>query len=91
MKILVVLKQVPDSTTTIKITPDGGGIERTGVKMVVNPFDEFAIEQGVRLKEKRSDVESVTALIPKAMSRSLIMPIVSCPFPTPSTNCNRPP
>ncbi|MFH1745866.1 MAG: electron transfer flavoprotein subunit beta/FixA family protein [Planctomycetota bacterium] len=63
MKILVVLKQVPDSTTTIKIMPDGGGIERAGVKMVVNPFDEFAIEQGVRLKEKRADVESVTALI----------------------------
>ena len=63
MKILVVLKQVPDSTTIIKIRPDGGGIERAGVKMVVNPFDEFAIEQAVRLKEKRSDVESVTALI----------------------------
>ena len=63
MKILVVLKQVPDSTTNIKIRPDGGDIERAGVKMVVNPFDEFAIEQAVRLKEKRSDVESVTALI----------------------------
>lgn len=63
MKILVVLKQVPDSTTSIKIRPDGGDIERAGVKMVVNPFDEFAIEQAVQLKEKRSDVESVTALI----------------------------
>ena len=63
MKILVVLKQVPDSTTVIKIRPDGNDIERAGVKMVVNPFDEFAIEQAVQLKEKRSDVESVTALI----------------------------
>jgi electron transfer flavoprotein beta subunit len=63
MKILIVLKQVPDSTTNIKIRPDGNDIERAGVKMVVNPFDEFAIEQGVQLKEKRSDVETVTALI----------------------------
>ncbi|MCK4340153.1 MAG: electron transfer flavoprotein subunit beta/FixA family protein [Phycisphaerae bacterium] len=63
MKILVVVRQVPDSTTTIKIRPDGQDIERAGVKMVVNPFDEFAIEQGVVLKEKRSDVESVTAII----------------------------
>jgi electron transfer flavoprotein beta subunit len=63
MKILVVVRQVPDSTTTIKIQSDGQDIERAGVKMVVNPFDEFAIEQGVLLKEKRKDVESVTALI----------------------------
>jgi electron transfer flavoprotein beta subunit len=63
MKILVVIKQVPDSTTNIKIRPDGADIERAGVKMVVDPFDEFAIEQAVRLKEQRSDVESVTAMI----------------------------
>ncbi|MBU0617827.1 MAG: electron transfer flavoprotein subunit beta/FixA family protein [Planctomycetes bacterium] len=63
MKILVVIKQVPDSTTNIKIRPDGEDIERAGVKMVVDPFDEFAIEQAVRLKETRSDVEAVTVLI----------------------------
>lgn len=63
MKILVVLKQVPDSTTVIKIRPDRGDIDRAGVKMVVNPFDEFAIEQAVRLRETRKDVPSVTALI----------------------------
>lgn len=63
MKILVVVRQVPDSTTTIKIRPDGQDIDRTGVKMVVNPFDEFAIEQAVQLREKRKDVTGVTALI----------------------------
>lgn len=63
MKILIVVRQVPDSTTNIKIRPDKQDIDRAGVKMVVNPFDEFAIEQGVQLKEKRKDVESVTALI----------------------------
>jgi electron transfer flavoprotein beta subunit len=62
VKILVIIKQVPDSTTTIKIRPDGEDIERAGVKMVVNPFDEFAIELAVQLREKRKDVELVTAL-----------------------------
>lgn len=62
MKILVVIKQVPDSTTAIKIRPDGEDIERGGVKMVVNPFDEFAIELAQQLREKRTDVQSVTVL-----------------------------
>lgn len=63
MKILVVVRQVPDSTTAIKIRPDGQDIDRAGIKMVVNPFDEFAIEQAVLLREKRQDVTGVTALI----------------------------
>ena len=63
MKILAVLKQVPDSTTNIKIRADRADIERAGVKLVLDPFCEFALEQAVRLKEQRSDVASVTALI----------------------------
>ena len=62
MKILVLIKQVPDSTTRIKVSADGSDIDRAGIKMVVNPFDEFAIEQAVLLKEKRKDVEQVTVL-----------------------------
>lgn len=62
MKILVVLKQVPDSTAVIKTKADGSDIERAGLKMVVNPFDEFAIELATQLREKRSDVSAVTAL-----------------------------
>ena len=62
MKILVLIKQVPDSTTKIKVAADGNDIDRAGVKMVVNPFDEFAIEQAILLKEQRGDVEQVTAL-----------------------------
>ncbi|RMF73388.1 MAG: electron transfer flavoprotein beta subunit/FixA family protein, partial [Planctomycetota bacterium] len=73
MKILVLIKQVPDSTTNIKIRSDGEDIERAGVKMVVNPFDEFAIELAVQLREKRSDVENITAAIvgPEAAADAL--------------------
>ena len=62
MKILVLIKQVPDSTTNIKIAADGSDINRAGVKMVVNPFSEFAIEQAVRVRESHSDVEQITVL-----------------------------
>jgi electron transfer flavoprotein beta subunit len=73
MKVLVVVRQVPDSTTTIRIRPDAQDIERAGVKMVVNPFDEFAIEQAVQLREKRKDVTAATALIvgPAAAAEAL--------------------
>ena len=63
MKVLVIVRQVPDSTTQIKIRSDGQDIDRSGVKMVVNPFDEFAIEVGAQLREKRQDVPSLTALV----------------------------
>ncbi|UCG31640.1 MAG: electron transfer flavoprotein subunit beta/FixA family protein [Phycisphaerales bacterium] len=62
MRIIVVTRQVPDSNAVIKVKPDGSGIELTGVKLVMDPFDEFGIEKAVRLKESRKDVEEVVAL-----------------------------
>ena len=59
MKILVLIKQVPDSTTNIKIAADGKDIDRTGVKMILNPFSEFAIEHAVRLIETRDPSANV--------------------------------
>ncbi len=63
MRILTVIKQVPDSNATIKVAAGGGGIETAGLKLVLNPFDEFGVEQAVQLKEKRSDVTEIVALI----------------------------
>jgi electron transfer flavoprotein beta subunit len=62
MRILTLAIQVPDSRSTIRVAPDGSGIETAGVKFVCNPFDEFAVEQAIRLKEGRSDVSEVVAL-----------------------------
>ena len=62
MKILTIAMQVPDSRASIKVASDGTGIETTGLKFVCNPFDEFAVEQAVQLKEKRDDVEEVVVL-----------------------------
>jgi electron transfer flavoprotein beta subunit len=52
MKILVPVKRVIDYKTVIRIKPDGSGIETSNVKMSINPFDEIAVEEALRLKEK---------------------------------------
>lgn len=52
MKSLVCLKQTPDTETQIKVNPEGSGIVTDGVKYVINPYDEFSVEEALRLKEK---------------------------------------
>jgi electron transfer flavoprotein beta subunit len=50
VKILATVKRVPDPNATIKVKPDGSGIVTDNLKYVVNPFDEIAIEEALRLK-----------------------------------------
>lgn len=52
MKILCTAKRVPDPEIKLRIAADGSGYNKDGVKWVVNPFDEIAVEEGLRLKEK---------------------------------------
>jgi electron transfer flavoprotein beta subunit len=52
MKILVPVKRVVDYNVKVRVKADGSGIETNGVKMSMNPFDEIAVEEAVRLKEK---------------------------------------
>jgi electron transfer flavoprotein beta subunit len=59
VKILVTVKRVPDPNATIKVRPDGSGIVTDNLKFVVNPFDEIAIEEALRIKEKVSGTEVV--------------------------------
>jgi electron transfer flavoprotein beta subunit len=51
MKILVPVKRVVDYNVKIRAKADGSGVETTNVKMSMNPFDEIAVEEAVRLKE----------------------------------------
>ena len=48
MDILVCMKQVPDTETKIVINPEGTGIVTDGIKYVMNPFDEFAVEEALK-------------------------------------------
>jgi electron transfer flavoprotein beta subunit len=59
MKILVMVKQVPDTATQVKIGSDGKQIDTTGITWIVSPYDEFAVEEALRIKEKRGQGEVV--------------------------------
>ncbi|MEN9723018.1 MAG: hypothetical protein RJB38_1004 [Pseudomonadota bacterium] len=52
MNIYVCIKQVPDTETKIKLNTDSSGIDTTGIKWIMSPYDEFAVEEALRLREK---------------------------------------
>jgi electron transfer flavoprotein beta subunit len=59
MKILVTVKRVVDYNVKVRVKPDGSGVDTANVKMSMNPFDEIAVEEAVRLKEKGVATEVV--------------------------------
>ena len=59
MKVLVAVKRVVDFNVKIRVKSDGSGVELANVKMSMNPFDEIAVEEVVRLKEKGQVTEIV--------------------------------
>jgi electron transfer flavoprotein beta subunit len=63
VKILATVKRVPDPETSIKVKPDGSGIVTDNIKWVINPFDEIAIEEALRIKEKVAGSEVVLVSI----------------------------
>jgi electron transfer flavoprotein beta subunit len=63
VKTLVTVKRVPDPETTIRVKPDGSGIVTENVKYVINPFDEIAIEEALRIKEKLGGGEVILVSI----------------------------
>ena len=63
MKVLVTVKRVPDPETTIRVKSDGSGIETDNIKYVINPFDEIALEEALRIKEKLGSGEVVLVSI----------------------------
>jgi electron transfer flavoprotein beta subunit len=62
VNIFVCLKQVPDTETKVRIKSDGSGIETDGIKWVMNPYDEFAVEEALKLRDRLADGSTVTAL-----------------------------
>src|SRR3954453_11312714 len=68
MKILVPVKRVVDYNVKIRVKPDGSGVELANVKMSMNPFDEIAVEEAIRLKEKGVAAEIVVASVAPAQA-----------------------
>ena len=63
MKVLVPVKRVVDYNVKIRVKPDGSGVELANVKMSMNPFDEIAVEEAIRLKEAGTAEEIVVVSI----------------------------
>ena len=72
MKILVAVKRVIDYNVKIRVRPDGSGVETANVKMSMNPFDEIAVEEAVRLKEKGIATEIVAVSCGPASSQETL-------------------
>ena len=53
MKILVALKQVPDTETKIRVAADGRSLDPADVKWIISPYDEYALEEAIRIKEAK--------------------------------------
>ena len=72
MNITVCVKRVPDTETRIRISPDGTDIERDGVKYVLSPYDEFAVEAALQLVEGAGDGQvTLLSFGPEATKESL--------------------
>jgi len=66
----VCIKQVPD-TTNVRIDPETNTLVRSGVRSIVNPFDMYAIEEGVRLKEKFGGIVTIVTMGPPQAEEAL--------------------
>jgi len=70
MNIIICIKQVPE-TTEVRINPETNTLIREGVKSIINPFDMYAIEEGVRLKEKHGGRVTVITMGPPQAESAL--------------------
>ena len=64
MNIIVCIKQVPDTEAQIRVKPDGSGIVDSDIKFVMNPYDEFGVEEALLLKEKFGGTVTIVCLGP---------------------------
>ncbi len=71
MEIIVCLKQVPDTETQIKIAGDGKSIVTDGIKWIINPYDEFGVEEALRVKEKFGGTVTIVCIGPKRATESI--------------------
>ena len=69
MKVLVPVKRVVDFNVKVRVKSDGSGVELANVKMSMNPFDEIAVEEALRLKEAGKATEVVCVSIGRSRMR----------------------
>lgn len=73
MKALVIIKKTPDTETKIKLSGDGKSVDSSDTKFIINPYDEFAIEEALQIKQKAGDCEVVIASFGSADTKELVV------------------
>ena len=71
MNSVVCIAQVPDTEARIKIAADGRHIDETGIKFIVSPYDEYALEEAIRIKEKQGGDVTVVSFGPDRVQQAL--------------------
>ncbi|NTW37189.1 MAG: electron transfer flavoprotein subunit beta, partial [Syntrophobacteraceae bacterium] len=71
MNVAVLLKQTPDTESVIRIAGDGQSILTNDLKWIINPYDEFAVEAALRLKEKHGGTVTIVSWGPQRVVESI--------------------
>lgn len=71
MNVAVCISQVPDTESKIKLASDGRRIDENGLKFIVSPYDEFALEEGIRIKEAKGGDVTVISFGPERVAQAL--------------------
>src|SRR5579872_5498369 len=71
MNILVCVSHVPDTTTRVLVGSDGRSMDPAGVKFILNPYDEFAVEEALRLRDKHKCEVTVISAGPAAVKDAI--------------------
>ncbi|RQP64393.1 electron transfer flavoprotein subunit beta/FixA family protein, partial [Burkholderia ubonensis] len=72
MKVLVAVKRVADANVKVRVKVDGSGVDLANIKMSINPFDEIAVEEAVRLKEAGMATEIVAVSVGVAQAQETL-------------------
>ncbi|RQP27874.1 electron transfer flavoprotein subunit beta/FixA family protein, partial [Burkholderia ubonensis] len=72
MKVLVAVKRVADANVKVRVKADGSGVDLANIKMSINPFDEIAVEEAVRLKEAGMATEIVAVSVGVAQAQETL-------------------
>ena len=71
MNIVTCIKQVPDTAAKVELTPDGKGIQTANLALVLNPYDEYAVEEALKLREKFGGTVTLVTMGPKRADEAL--------------------
>ena len=90
MKVLVPVKKVIDAGVRVRVKADGSGVDAAGVKMSMNPFDQIAVEEALRLREKGVATEVIAVTIGASSCQDVLRTALAMGVETATRDTKRP-